>query len=159
MAGRTAHDKRATCATTTQVPIIVGALTPASEALYGKLLAEYIDDPQHLFVVSSDFCHWGRRFGFMHHDKQAGAVHQSIEALDRQGMQLIEDGDPLAFRAYLAQHGNTICGRHPIGVFLHMLRSSRTRFATRFTRYAQSSRAVTATDSSVSYATAVCAAL
>ena len=124
--------------------------------MYGRLLCDYLDDPSHLFVISSDFCHWGRRFGFMHHDRSEGPVHASIEALDRRGMALIERGDGAAFAAYLAAHGNTICGRHPIGVFLACAAACRTPLATRFTHYAQSSRAMTQADSSVSYATAVC---
>ena len=95
----------------------------------------------------------------MHHDKSAGPVHKSVEQLDRLGMSLIEGGDPAAFTAYLAEFGNTICGRHPIGVLMQAMRSCRTRFATRFTRYAQSSRAVLESDSSVSYASAVCEAV
>jgi hypothetical protein len=45
-------------------------------------------------------------------------------------------------------------------VLLHAQRACRTRFTTRFTRYAQSSRATSAQagDSSVSYAAAVCVA-
>jgi AmmeMemoRadiSam system protein B len=95
---------------------------------YGRVLAEYIDDPSNLFVVSSDFCHWGRRFGFMHHDKSAGPIHNSVEQLDRLGMRLIEGGDPAAFTSYIQEFGNTICGRHPIGVLMHAMSSCRTRF-------------------------------
>ena len=40
------------------VPILVGALNEATERQYGHLLAPYLDDPENLFVVSSDFCHW-----------------------------------------------------------------------------------------------------
>ena len=35
-----------------------------------------------------------------------------------QGMQIIESMDHGAFSAYLKRTQNTICGRHPIGVFL-----------------------------------------
>ena len=44
------------------VPILVGALSADSEAMYGKLLGKYIDDPTNFFSVSSDFCHWGSRY-------------------------------------------------------------------------------------------------
>ena len=40
------------------------------EALYGRVLGPFLDDPKNLFVVSSDFCHWGHRFGFTYHDIQ-----------------------------------------------------------------------------------------
>ena len=45
----------------TIVPILVGALKPDKEAEYGQLLHKYLLDEQNLFVISSDFCHWGKR--------------------------------------------------------------------------------------------------
>ena len=67
-----------------------------------------------MFVVSSDFCHWGRRFNYMPFAGE-GEIFKAIEALDRQGMGIVEAQDPAAFTRYLQQHSNTICGRHPIG--------------------------------------------
>ena len=43
----------------TVVPILVGALSEEKEIFYGKLLSKYLADPDNLFVISSDFCHWG----------------------------------------------------------------------------------------------------
>lgn len=40
-----------------------------SEALYGRLLAPYLEDPAHVFIVSSDFCHWGTRFNYVFYDR------------------------------------------------------------------------------------------
>ena len=45
----------------TIVPILVGALSEEKEILYGKLLSKYLADPDNLFVISSDFCHWGEQ--------------------------------------------------------------------------------------------------
>lgn len=42
------------------VPIMVGEIE-GDEENYGKLLAPYFDDENTLFVISSDFCHWGSR--------------------------------------------------------------------------------------------------
>lgn len=56
----------------------------------------------------------------MHYDKKHGAIHKSIEALDKTGMEIIETGDPDEFKKYLLETDNTICGRHPISVFLHV---------------------------------------
>lgn len=67
----------------TIVPILVGSLSPEKEALYGKVLAKYLADPQNLIVVSSDFCHWGQRFRYTFHERSWGQIYQSIEALDR----------------------------------------------------------------------------
>ncbi len=49
-----------------------------------------------------------------------GAIHDSIQWLDHMGMGIIEQGDAAAFRQYLKQYGNTICGRRPISVFLNV---------------------------------------
>lgn len=136
------------------VPILVGALNSENEALYGQLLAKYISDPTNFFSVSSDFCHWGSRFNYMHYERKHGAIYKSIEALDRMGMDIIETGNAEAFKQYLSEFENTICGRHPISVFLHMLRNSDTNIKINFLRYEQSSQCKTTRDSSVSYASA-----
>ncbi|ONK78924.1 uncharacterized protein A4U43_C01F1050 [Asparagus officinalis] len=73
------------------VPILVGALSAESEAMYGKLLAKYVDDPKNFFSVSSDFCHWGARFNYTHYDKKQGAIYKSIEALDRMDVKELLD--------------------------------------------------------------------
>ncbi|KAJ7552957.1 hypothetical protein O6H91_06G078300 [Diphasiastrum complanatum] len=137
------------------VPILVGALTSESEAVYGRLLAKYLDDSSNFFSVSSDFCHWGSRFNYTYHEKKRGAIYKSIEALDQSGMSIIESGNPEAFRDYLQEFDNTICGRHPIGVFLHMQKNCSTTLQIKFLQYEQSSHCRSLRDSSVSYASAV----
>eukprot|EP00236_Picocystis_salinarum_P003738 CAMPEP_0183829256 /NCGR_PEP_ID=MMETSP0807_2-20130328/3212_1 /TAXON_ID=88271 /ORGANISM="Picocystis salinarum, Strain CCMP1897" /LENGTH=289 /DNA_ID=CAMNT_0026074463 /DNA_START=161 /DNA_END=1030 /DNA_ORIENTATION=- len=139
----------------TLVPIMVGSLTAINEKKYGKILAPYLEEPENFFIISSDFCHWGRRFNYTFYDRKHGQIHQSIEHLDREGMRIIEQGDPGKFAAYLATYENTICGRHPIAVLLHSLQQSMQTFKITFTRYEQSSKCMCMSDSSVSYASAV----
>lgn len=136
------------------VPILVGALNSENEAIYGRLLAKYVDDPKNFFSVSSDFCHWGSRFNYLHYDKKHGPIYKSIEVLDRMGMEIIETGDADTFKEYLLKYDNTICGRHPISVFLHMLRNCSTKIKINFLWYEQSSQCKSMRDSSVSYASA-----
>ncbi|KAH7939025.1 hypothetical protein HPB52_005022 [Rhipicephalus sanguineus] len=143
----------------TIVPIIVGSLSPENEAFYGRLLSKYLADADNLFVISSDFCHWGARFHYQFYDKSWGNIHQSIEKLDKQGMSIIEELSPTAFTAYLKKYGNTICGRHPIGVLLNAVDTLQNsgnghRMALKFLKYAQSSQCMSMSDSSVSYASA-----
>lgn len=66
----------------TIVPILVGSLNPEKEGLYGKVLSKYLADDQNLFVISSDFCHWGARFSYQYYDKGSGDIYQSIKKLD-----------------------------------------------------------------------------
>lgn len=68
----------------TIIPIMVGGLTPEKEAFYGEKLAKYLADPQNLFVISSDFCHWGERFRYTNYDESCGPIYKSIEVLDKQ---------------------------------------------------------------------------
>ncbi|KAG2426942.1 hypothetical protein HXX76_012727 [Chlamydomonas incerta] len=137
------------------VPIMVGALTTEAEAAYGALLGPHLDDPRNLFVVSSDFCHWGTRFSYTYVNKEQGAIWESIKWLDEMGMKIIESAEPAQFAAYLETYKNTICGRHPIGVFLNMLQHSKLRHRISFTQYDQSSKCTSPAHSSVSYASAV----
>ncbi|XP_012059200.1 PREDICTED: protein MEMO1 [Atta cephalotes] len=143
----------------TIIPILVGSLSPEREALYGRLLAPYMADPQTLFVISSDFCHWGQRFRYTYYDRSCGPIHRSIQNLDKMGMDIIETLNPLMFTEYLKKYGNTICGRHPIGVLLQAIHSLKgntngQRMNLKFLKYAQSSQCNNMNDSSVSYASA-----
>ncbi|EDO35666.1 predicted protein [Nematostella vectensis] len=145
----------------TVVPILVGSLSPDKEKKYGKLLSTYLMNPENLFVISSDFCHWGKRFKFYYYDSRYDRIHQSIEALDKKGMDFIERLDPQGFSEYLEKYGNTICGRHPIGVFLNalsalsQLNGMSPSMSFRFLHYSQSNQCEDFDDSSVSYAAGV----
>lgn len=85
-------------------------------------------------------------------------IHQSIEELDREGMEAIETGSHDAFAEYLSRTKNTICGRHPIGVVMagleNLLSKGDGRGKFKFVRYEQSSHVKQPRDSSVSYASA-----
>lgn len=103
----------------TIVPILVGSLSLEKQKSYAKILSKYLMDKDNLFIISSDFCHWGARFHYQFVDKSWGqSIHESIEKLDKMGMKIIESLDPNEFNSYLKKFGNTICGRHPIGLLL-----------------------------------------
>eukprot|EP01104_Vermistella_antarctica_P015940 TRINITY_DN5338_c0_g1_i2.p1 TRINITY_DN5338_c0_g1~~TRINITY_DN5338_c0_g1_i2.p1 ORF type:complete len:233 (-),score=31.54 TRINITY_DN5338_c0_g1_i2:56-754(-) len=139
----------------TLVPIMVGSLNKDTRAHFAKLLAPYLDDHQNLFVVSSDFCHWGKRFDFTSHNADDGPIYKSIEAMDREGMGHIAQQDGTAFDKYLSTTHNTICGRSPIALLLKTISLCGKTYETKFVRYAQSSQCTSRRDSSVSYASAV----
>ena len=62
------------------VPIMVGATPPAAEKKYGGLLAPYLADPENVFVVSSDFAHWGQRFRYTYYlSSPSAAVHEGSQ--------------------------------------------------------------------------------
>eukprot|EP00746_Dinoflagellata_sp_MGD_P030493 gnl/MRDRNA2_/MRDRNA2_172312_c0_seq1.p1 gnl/MRDRNA2_/MRDRNA2_172312_c0~~gnl/MRDRNA2_/MRDRNA2_172312_c0_seq1.p1 ORF type:complete len:320 (-),score=49.16 gnl/MRDRNA2_/MRDRNA2_172312_c0_seq1:4-963(-) len=147
------------------IPIVVGSLSFEAKDRYGQILAPYFDAPDTVFIISSDFCHWGEKFRYFHYRKvpspMAGPlpISAGIEALDRAGMELIQKQDAAGFQRYLDEEQNTICGRNAIGILLAILRRCATPCDVRFLHYSQS-KALPASpapgDSSVSYAAGLC---
>jgi len=143
----------------TIVPVLVGSLSIEKEQTYGRLFSHYLADPSNVFVISSDFCHWGHRFRYTYYDNSCGEIWQSIQNLDKMAMDAIETMEPAAFSDYLKKYQNTICGRHPIGVLLQAVAALREngnghQYSLKFVKYAQSSQCRRKEDSSVSYASA-----
>jgi len=137
------------------VPVLVGSAPKKLSETYAKIFCKYLENPENFFVISSDFCHWGSRFQFTWYDSSHGHICDSIEWLDRKGMNIIETLDPAKFRDYRKEYQNTICGRNPIILLLHTIQNSSNKFELSFVKYAQSSKCKAKTDSSVSYASAV----
>ncbi|KAH7078675.1 MEMO1 family [Paraphoma chrysanthemicola] len=156
------------------VPIMIGNTDPSAEAHYGSLLAPYLADPSNLFVISSDFCHWGSRFRYTYYQSRDGAsatslrssskiakdwaIHESIAAVDQESMDAVESGSHREFLEQLKETGNTVCGRHPIGLFMAAVEKAeglgegKGRF--KFLRYERSGLVEDVKDSSVSYCSA-----
>merc|ERR1712129_207429 len=134
------------------LPIMVGSLSNKTEEKYGKILQPFLNHPTVFTIVSSDFCHWGSRFCYTPHDSTHNEIHDYIHWLDHLGMKHIEMKKPGAFVDYLKLYQNTICGRHPITVWLHTLEPG---VSVKFVHYNQSSKVRKKNDSSVSYASAV----
>lgn len=49
------------------VPIIVGEVSASKAQELGEKLSKYFDDKDTVFVISSDFCHWGDNFDYQPH--------------------------------------------------------------------------------------------
>ena len=161
------------------IPILVGSTNPSTEKAFGALLAPYLADPTNVFIISSDFCHWGSRFSYTYYLPSSTSnpahgislrtrdaptdppINESIARIDKLAMEGVESGQHKAFLATLSDTGNTVCGRHPIGVVMaaiEVLRKDETveegRGRFRFVRYERSSEVMDGSDSSVSYASA-----
>lgn len=92
--------------------------------------------------------------------RQEPAIHESVSAFDLATMTAITTGSARTFLDIIDRTGNTVCGRHPIGVIMAAL-----EFVTagrpvgkegkfHFLRYERSSDVVDVSDSSVSYVSA-----
>ncbi|KAJ4286438.1 hypothetical protein N0V90_013138 [Kalmusia sp. IMI 367209] len=87
------------------VPVLIGATTAATERTLGAHLAPYLADPTNIFVISSDFCHWGSRFNYTYYQLPDGSakklrstsdikkdypIHESIKAVDFESISAVE---------------------------------------------------------------------
>lgn len=154
------------------VPIMIGNTSAATERSLGKILAPYLADPSNAFVVSSDFAHWGSRFRYTHYQPAEGpaialrssskaptdpAIHESIKNVDFECMGACETGSHQGWLDVLKDTGNTVCGRHPIGVVMAGLESlglEEPKGLFKFVRYERSGEVKNVAESSVSYASA-----
>jgi AmmeMemoRadiSam system protein B len=46
------------------LPIMIGAISDAQEGHFGRILGKFLAREKVFTVISSDFCHWGKRFGY-----------------------------------------------------------------------------------------------
>jgi AmmeMemoRadiSam system protein B len=86
-------------------------------------------------------------------------IHESIKEVDFESMNAVEDGSHADFLEQLENTGNTVCGRHPIGVFMAAVEASESTIASekgrfKFLRYERSSKVKALNESSVSYCSA-----
>lgn len=110
-----------------------------------------------LFVISSDFCHYGSRFDYKPSFEGSNlSLNENISILDHNGFDNLNDSDSIAaFTDYLKFTGNTICGREPILLFLQILRTSNIKGRWELIDYSQSNILNSTDEHSVSYLSAV----
>ncbi len=101
------------------VPVLVGRMASDDYAEAADLLLP-LADAETLVVVSSDFTHYGPRFGYMPFPPDQG-VADRIRELDDGAFARILAGDGPGLLDYQAQTGITICGYRPLTLLLHML--------------------------------------
>lgn len=137
------------------VPVMIGAMDESTERQLGGVLAKWLANGRALFVISTDFCHWGSRFGYTPYRDYGMNIWKKIEQLDHEGMNCVERCERNAFASYLANTQNTICGRYPVSALLSAIEAKRSeKIEIKFVRYEQSSKCQNRADSSVSYASA-----
>jgi AmmeMemoRadiSam system protein B/AmmeMemoRadiSam system protein A len=99
------------------VPIVAGQCSQETIKRAGHILKSLIDNDT-LVIASSDFVHYGHRFGYLPFTKD---VPEQIKNVDMGAYEYIEKLDEDGFVKYRRKTGATICGYIPIAVLLSML--------------------------------------
>ncbi len=99
------------------VPVIVGHLADDDYAPIADSLRKVIDD-ETLVVVSTDFTHYGRGYGYVPFTTK---IRENLEKQDKGAMEFIFKHDAAGFTNYLKETGATICGQCPVRLLLRLL--------------------------------------
>ncbi|RBR25001.1 uncharacterized protein FIESC28_02271 [Fusarium coffeatum] len=106
------------------VPLLIGNNSGPEEKAHGKVLLPYLQDPENAFVVSSDFCHWGKNFSYQVYSPtnkpsdlkklrstdaapKGPPIHETIRVIDEAAMDAVKSGVHDSFLATLKETRNT----------------------------------------------------
>ena len=144
----------------TILPMVIGHGDFEQNQELAKCLYDLYEDPKTLFVISSDFCHWGRDFRYTYYNNKFKTVWESTQDLDNQALNIIGEMDSKKFDNYIQKTKNTICGRNPITIILSIIEEYQKKHQDKkitfdTAGYSQSEKVKSMNGSSVSYAAGV----
>lgn len=136
------------------IPILVGSFGSIDKRQKAaRRLAEILPEDS-IYIISSDFCHYGSRFGYSpQFNNDESEISKSIERMDIEGFNCLNNSiDPIeCLSKYLNQTRNTICGRNSIILLLEIFKQSKIKGSWELIDYSQSNQIKSSKDCSVSY--------
>ncbi len=96
------------------IPLICGHVDKQIAECIGKILLQFFG-PSTLWVISSDFTHFGYSFGYVPFKTD---VPENLRKLDLGAVEKISALDFDGFSKYVESTGATICGANPIRILL-----------------------------------------
>lgn len=99
------------------VPLLVGEVNGREYQTFAESIKPIIDD-ETLLVASSDFTHYGSRFGYVPFREN---IAENLNRLDMGAEGFILKKDAEGFVKYFEDTGITVCGRKPIAILLNLL--------------------------------------
>jgi hypothetical protein len=99
------------------VPVVVGQIGSGAAREMASALRPFLD-AETLVVVSTDFTHYGPRFGYVPFREN---IEHNLRKLDLDAFETIRRKDLPAFERYFQKTGITVCGRCPVMILLALL--------------------------------------
>ncbi|MBN1864868.1 MAG: AmmeMemoRadiSam system protein B [Victivallales bacterium] len=116
------------------LPLVCGSLSQQTELEASRVLSCFWN-PQTLWVISSDFTHFGSSFGYVPFREE---VEKNLKDLDMGAADTILALDGKAFSEYLDKTGATICGANPIRLLLRTIEQTKSNVKTQLIAYTNS---------------------
>ena len=104
------------------IPILVGALSEEREAKIVPIIRELVTRERTLFVISTDFTHWGEIFKFTTFANMRKPLSAQVQLFDDKAMNIISGFNYDHFRFHIEEISGSICGCYAICLMLHVLR-------------------------------------
>ncbi|MCF7855824.1 MAG: AmmeMemoRadiSam system protein B [Candidatus Pacebacteria bacterium] len=131
------------------VPVVCGQMSMDDTRAVAQTIARHLWTDDTLWIISSDFTHYGSSFGYVPFTKD---VRARLQELDTGAIREIERHDLEGFMNYVERTGATICGATPIGILLGVLESQTEDYKVRKLAYTNSGILTGDFSHSVSYA-------
>jgi AmmeMemoRadiSam system protein B/AmmeMemoRadiSam system protein A len=133
----------------TLIPLVCGDLDQERIRELSACLAKLFWREDTLWVISTDFTHFGHAFGYVPFERD---IPRNLAELDQGAIDTILNLDLAAFWDYLAQTGATICGRLPIALLLGTLANRKQECLVELVDYTSSGKLTQDYSHCVSYA-------
>jgi len=103
------------------VPILVGSFSDNVEENLVNILSPIITEPRTLFIISSDFFHWGELFHFTNYASSKKPLEQQLQLHDEKALNIISAFNFEHFRFHIEEISGAICGCYSILLILRIL--------------------------------------
>ena len=105
------------------LPILIGSLSEENEIKIAEILSPLILADRTLFIISSDFTHWGEMFHFTTFANNRKPLSQQLVLFDEKAMNIISELNYSHFRFHISDIQGSICGCYSICLMLRILAS------------------------------------
>ncbi len=131
------------------LPVLVGELKDDEARTVAAKIQAAVSGVRALFIISSDFTHYGPNFGYVPFSYSGESTALKIKELDLGAIRYILKKDLGGFSGYAEETGITVCGKNPIKIALAL---SIDHYKAETVSYASSGKITGDYANSVSYA-------
>jgi AmmeMemoRadiSam system protein B len=131
------------------IPVVVGYLTEEQEASAVAVLSPMITADRTLFVISSDFTHWGEIFRWTKMANSRKPLSQQLKLHDDKALNVISTFNADHFRFLIEETNGSICGCFALCIILMIL--DKTRFTAQVVDRMELCELTSVKDFSISY--------